>query len=96
MQATPCNTEQTTWQQLKVQVLLVATDIPSAGKADRMLGNWHLQHGSHEQAWHNVYGMWRLLLLLSAGMAACMECCEADLQSLKQDGEGQHAICLSK
>ncbi len=42
--------------------------------------------------------MWRLLLLLSEGMAAYMlpGVSEANLQSLKQDGEGQHAICLSK
>ncbi len=40
----------------------------------------------------------RLLLLLSAGMAAYMlpGVSDANLKSLKQDGEGQHAICLSK
>jgi len=57
MRAAPCDTEQITWQQLKVQVLLITKDITSAGQTDRLLGKWHLQHSSHDQAWHNVYDM---------------------------------------
>ena len=66
-------------------------------QADKVLSDWHLQHSSYEQDTRCITGEDCCYCSVQAWQRTwCQECFEADLQSLKQDGEGQHAICLSK